>query len=457
MDTAFQAFPVQALPEVFAEFVRAASASIGCDASYVALPLLTAAASAIGNATRIELKPGWTEPAILWTAIVGESGTGKSPAMRAALRPVELRERQDLSDYQQDCLVAEAEQLEYQAALAAWKRGGAKHGEAPPAKPEAPVCRRHLVSDITVEALAARLAENPRGLLVARDELSGWLGSFDAYKNRRGADAPAWLSMWQAASLRVDRKTGNETIYVPRAAVSITGGVQPAVLRAALGSEHFSDGLAARLLLVYPPRHRKKWTEAALPASAWEDVEIAFGWLYSLEDGDGEPVDLPLTGEARQAWIAFYDAHAAEAAELEDGDLLAAWSKLEAYAARLALVIHLGRCACREASPDAVDAASVASGTELVEWFKGETRRLYAALRLSPEAAERRELAELLRRLGGSATARDVLRHSRSYATAEDAEAALGELARTGVGKWEGGGSCRGTRRPSGEGVPPKW
>ena len=69
----FKPFPVDALPEPFRGFVNVGAKAIGCDASYVALPLLAAAASAIGNTRRIQLKRGWTEPAIVWTAIVGDS------------------------------------------------------------------------------------------------------------------------------------------------------------------------------------------------------------------------------------------------------------------------------------------------------------------------------------------------------------------------------------------------
>ena len=58
---------------------------------------------------------------------------------------------------------------------------------------------RYLVSDCTVEALAVLLEQHPRGLLVARDELSGWVNSFDAYKSCRGADVAHWLSMHRAA------------------------------------------------------------------------------------------------------------------------------------------------------------------------------------------------------------------------------------------------------------------
>ena len=71
------------------------------------------------------------------------------------------------------------------------------------------------------------LEEQPRGLLVAHDELSAWINSFDAYKACRGKDVAQWLSMHRAGVLTVDRKGGRRIIHVPRAAVCIAGGVQP--------------------------------------------------------------------------------------------------------------------------------------------------------------------------------------------------------------------------------------
>jgi hypothetical protein len=54
----FVPFPVEALPEPFGSFVSAGATAIGCDPSFVALPLLAALAAAIGNTRRLMLKLG---------------------------------------------------------------------------------------------------------------------------------------------------------------------------------------------------------------------------------------------------------------------------------------------------------------------------------------------------------------------------------------------------------------
>ena len=232
----FALFPVDALPEPLRGFVAAGAKAIGCDPSYLALPMLTAIAAAIGNTLRIQLKRGWTAPAIVWAAVVGESGTAKTPAFKLAMRPIRERQRKALERHAEATRQHEADLAHYEKALAEWKRAKNSTDE-PPEKPEAPQAERCIVSDTTVEALAPLLLANARGLLLARDELAGWIGSFDRYAGGKGgADAAHWLSMHNGESIIVDRKTGNpRTIFVPQAAVSVCGGIQPAILHRALG------------------------------------------------------------------------------------------------------------------------------------------------------------------------------------------------------------------------------
>lgn len=40
----------------------------------------------------------------------------------------------------------------------------------------------------TVEAIAPILLHNPRGLLMYRDELAGWIGDMDRYSKSKGGD-----------------------------------------------------------------------------------------------------------------------------------------------------------------------------------------------------------------------------------------------------------------------------
>lgn len=438
-------FPVEALPEPLRGFVAAGAKAIGCNSSYLALPLLTVLAGAIGNSRRLQLKRGWEAPAILWVAIVGESGTAKTPAFKLTMRPIRERQRKALERHADAMRQYEADLARYEKAYAEWKRDK-KAANEPPEKPEVPQAERFVVSDTTVEALAPLLLANPRGLLLARDELSGWIGSFDRYSGGNGgADAAHWLSVHNGEGIIVDRKTGiPRTICVPQASVSVCGGIQPAILHRALGSEHRDSGLAARLLLTCPPRKAKRWTEADIDPDAEAEIARLVDRLYELQptksdEGELRPVLVGLTPDAKTAWKKYYDTHAQEQANLV-GDLSAAWSKLEEYAARLALVIHFARWAAHDldlANADVVDVASMAAGIRLANWFKGEARRVYALLGETDEDRDRRRLVEWVERKGGSVTPRDVQMGCRWLRETGAAEAALGELAKSGWGTWE--------------------
>lgn len=438
--TAYRPFPVEAFPESVARYIDAASAAIGCDPSFVALPLLACLARAVGNARTIRLKSTWCESAIVWAAIVGKSGSHKTPALAAAMRFLERREADAFKSHAEAAEKYEHELACYERDLAAWKR--LKNStEPPPWKPEPPTCERYITSDATIEALAALLAAQFDGVLVYRDELAGWLGGIAEYKGGKGSDLGHWLASWSAAPLTVDRKTGAvKLLHVPRAAVSLVGGVQPGVLRSAIGREHLQDGLCARLLLAMPDPRPVRWTEATVT----QDVEAAMGAVFdnllSLEpaaDADGNPAPYPLdlTPEAKVAWVEYYNRHRVEQGDL-DSDLAAAWSKLEAYAARFALIFQLCEWASGAATGDQIDESAMRAGIELSDWFGGEAKRVYKLFSETDDDREVRELVEWIQRRGGRVTVRDLMHSSRRYKPSEVAESALNKLVKLGLGEW---------------------
>ena len=281
------------------------------------------------------------EPCIIWTMIIGESGTHKTPAMKRSLSSIQAQQMIEMDRYDQAFELHDAELAEYEKHFKAWKRS--KNSECP-SKPVAPTMKRLLCQDITVEALAAILANNDRGVLVARDELSGWLSSFDAYKKQGSADVAQWLEMYNGGTLTVDRKTGDQrTLYVPRASVSVTGGIQPGVLTSLFGDKHFENGLAARFLVAMPPRKPKRWTDAILSDDDQAVMDRIFAGLWSLSfNEEKKPIACCFDFSGKQVFKQFYDEHADEQNQL-NGKYAAAWSKLEAYTARFALLIQLLR------------------------------------------------------------------------------------------------------------------
>jgi hypothetical protein len=437
--SAYKPFPTHLLPGALREFTECASTSIGCDPAVVALPALAAAASAIGNTRRIQLKPGWSEPSILWTAIVAESGRLKSPAFTLVQAAIDELQRQYLDRHALDIAAYDEELKRYEVRYREWAKA---HGEgALPIKPEVPVAQRLYTSDPTMEALAVLLQGRWRGLLLMRDELSGWLASFDQYRSGPGSDVAYWLEIHGGRSILVDRKTGSQKfIYVPRASVSIAGCIQPGVLANSLGTQHFQNGLAARFLLACPPRNLRRWTDACIPPATQVALGQLLERLYSLAEttgrtGEKAPLEIDLTPAAKWLFVGFFNEHGDEQAGMT-GDLAAAWAKLEGYAARLALVHHCLRWAGHDKTVgQQIDEESIAAGIELSRWFGNEAKRVYSILAESEEEQEARTLAEVVRAKGGSVSVRDWQK-LRGHQSSELAEVELGGLVKAEHGDW---------------------
>jgi len=433
----YQPLPVDCLPEPIRSIVRAGSPAFDCDPSYLALPCLAVAASCIGNTRAIELKRGFVQPCVLWFVLIGKSGSGKSPPFRWATQPVYRRQNELLRAWKKT-------DEDYQADLRAWehaeKERFRKKGEdfVEP-RPEKPSCRRLVTNDPTLESLYPVLEDNPRGILLARDELGAFFANMARYKTS-GSDLQGWLEMYEGGAFVVDRRGGDKPVRsISRASVSIAGGIQPGTLQRGLTDEYLEAGLGARFLAAWPPDKQRKWVETeidALTAYQWDRlIEV----LLDLEFADGAaadpyPVLHTLEPEAKTEWVRWYDSWAAVVAETGNEFLAAAYSKVPGQAARLALLHHVVTCAwdnaCQNPNPAGpIPLESLQAGTTLATWFAGESARVYRAS--TPEQA----LIAWIKKQGGKVTVRDLVT-AKKFGRATDAFAALDTLVSQGKGKW---------------------
>ena len=187
------------------------------------------------------------------------------------------------------------------------------------------------------------------------------------------------------------------------------------------------NGLAARLLFVFPPEKPRRWTDTDITAG--ERIEFG-GLLEELRDlafapSSNGPVDVPLSSEARDVFIGFFNAQAERSAEAPTEALNAAFSKLEGYALRLALILTLAR----DRKAQEVDVMSMGAGIELAEWFNNEAERVYAMFAETSEERDQRKLLDWIASRGGIVTARELQKGMRNYRDPRAAKAALNALA----------------------------
>ncbi len=374
------AFPVQVLPRTLRRFVEEAAASIGCPPEFIAVPMLPTLGAAIGNSRVLEAKGSYTESAVLYTAIVGDIGTSKTPAYNLATAPAR-RKQEELG-------------REYREAVADYERELREDFSI--ASTQEPVYRRTVVQDTTVEALVERLAENPRGLLVSNDEISGWVRSMDQYKGgNKGNDRQFWLSLWSSVSVTVDRKGRRDPLMVPRPFVGIAGGIQPGILTEIKNNRE--DGLLDRFLFAYPAPMSTRWSDSEVSEETMAAYQRIYEELYGLgmdtdENGVPSPIHATFMPEAKQT---FEEAYNALCEEMEHPDfpayLRGPWSKMRGYLLRLSLIIGMANVAeytSRKPGDFSDLLKTVAVITErhvkaavaLVEYFKAHARRVYAKL-----------------------------------------------------------------------------
>ena len=451
----FKPFPVEVLPDCLRTFVEAAAAATGTDFAFAALAALVVVAGCVGNRVAAIVKSGWVEPAVLWGVLVGRSGTTKSPVLRIVQRPLLEIYKAERHEFEEALREHQREVERYKTRRREWKesqQGGPPTD--PPDEPVPPLEKRVVVSDITIEKLGALLQENPLGLLLIRDELAAWIGAFDRYAaGGKGSDCPAWLSMYDACPVTIDRKSVASALFVERAAVSVLGSIQPRTLARVFGRAEREAGLLARVVLAYPPDRPSMWTEADLPeavAARW--AELIQG-LLSIEPkpdegGAPQPRLIPLGEEAKAIFIAWHDGHARETFETADDDLMAHFAKLKGVCIRIALLL-----ACVDVASGAavtsIGADAMRRAIRIVEWFKCEARRVYALLSESDEESDQRRLIEWIKRRGGNVTVRDLTHGIRTYrGDADCARAALEGLVVAGLGYWaESAGPGRPTQR----------
>ncbi|MEP1612772.1 MAG: DUF3987 domain-containing protein [Roseobacter sp.] len=191
----------------------------------------------------------------------------QSPALDAVLDPIREIESQLAAQCKDARHDWQAHDEIAKLNLAKWKadaKAATENVLPAPEKPKKadaghpPVRGRVRIADATTEKFGEFLRDGWRGLLLSRDELSGWLGPMDGYCG--GNDRPFWLEAFVGRSYSVDRKNSLEPIIIDHLSVSILGSTQPDTLDSQLVRSD-DDGLLARFLIVYAVRARQSHAE----------------------------------------------------------------------------------------------------------------------------------------------------------------------------------------------------
>ncbi|SDY43098.1 Protein of unknown function [Allochromatium warmingii] len=396
-------FDMALLPASLRDWIADVSERMQCPPDFPAVGAMVALSSVIGRKAVIRPKrhDDWAVVPNLWGAVVGRPGIMKSPALSAALAPLDrlqakansehkdakrdyarnekLRAMQDKSDEAKaQKLIAqgkrsEAEQLLIEA------ENDADNSDAPP------VLRRYRVTDASVEALGEILIENQWGTLAYRDELHGLLASMDK-EGQEGARSFYLQGYDGNQSYTFDRIVRGRHLHIPAVCLALLGGIQPGKLksyvRAATEGGNGDDGLLQRFSLIVWPDVAQEWRDV----DRWPETEAknrAFA-VFERLDTIAPTID-PDTGESAPAVYRFSPAaqgifkqwRAELEQRLRDGSLPPA---LESHLSKYRKLVPAIALVCALADSETeVSEASLLRALAWGEYLESHAKRVYAA------------------------------------------------------------------------------
>jgi putative DNA primase/helicase len=364
---------------------------------------------------------GWIVVPNVWGSIIAPPGFMKTAVIQTVTRPLRqiqtewhLRHEEALRDYMR-------KKDEYDLRLAAWKEtfkaylknnvGKKNVGPAPNRpddEPEEPTLKRLIVNDATFEAAHKTMSENPAGILVIRDELTGWLSQLD--RQGREGERAFWLEAWNGdTGYTIDRITRG-TIHVPHCCASMLGGIQPGRLRSylpdTLKDGPSNDGLIQRFQLTVWPDTAPDWEYVDRPPDAASEQKAALVFRRLVEMSAETPARFRFAPDAQGLfidWLADLEAKI-RGHELHPA-LVAHLSKYRSLMPSLALLFELADRAgsvgfegsSLAISQNFVQLESAQRAAAFCDYLESHARRIYSCI-VTPQLRAARDLADHIKK-----------------------------------------------------------
>ena len=397
-------FPLEIFPKAIRDIIEALEEYENYNVDFTSASFLTVFAAAMGNTWSVRFMTGWVSRPIIYMVLVGSPSCGKTPPLQQAVAPL-LK-----LDGEYDMIYCK-EMETYRR----WERMSAKQREkhSLPEEMKMPQRKCHVVVDSTVEALIGALRDNPRGVLIYKDEIDSLLSNFNRYN---GSDEGYFLSLFSGTPFKYSRKSNNEHIFLANPYCSIIGTTQPGRLGEQFGGKRMMNGFSSRFLKVYPEIDKMpSWNDTAMPDSVLEEWERIIRKVVAAtpstdQEGKATSIELLFSQEAKLRVIQWKDEVNNKAyAETDSDAVRALCGKLETYLVRFCLVIQIMHCICGESGMDEIEPRTAELAIKLTEYFRNMESRI--APEIEPGILDNR-FTELLGNLRDSFTTAEAVREA---------------------------------------------
>lgn len=413
--------PLNMVPAPFRGWVKDVSDRMQCPPDFVAAAMIVVAGAIIGAGCGVRPKrhDDWTVVPNLWGGAVGRPSMLKTPAISEGLKPMEALEAVAKQEHdaamkgyaaELEAFKAKREALQAEMRQVAKSKGKAganmdclKADFTNLKEPAAPIWQRFKTNDATIEKMAELQAQNPRGLLLFRDELIGLFTTWD--REHHESDRSFYLESWNGVSPYTTDRIGRGTLYVENLCVSIFGGIQPSKLTSYLHGAmrgQSNDGMVQRLQVMVYPDEPATWALVDTPINATakriaHDVVKRLASMDFAQHGayraEGERLPYYRFDDAGQA--VFYEWLAALEGKLRAGEdepvVLEHLGKFRSLMPSLALIFHLLNVAegnsrdCLQVSGASAECAAAWCG-----YLESHARRIYGMVtNITAQAASR--------------------------------------------------------------------
>jgi hypothetical protein len=417
-------FDEELMPDSFRPWVADVSERMQIPPDFAAAAVVVCLAGVTNRRATIQPKAcdsGWINPLNLWGGIVAPPGFLKSPTLGTVTAPLYAIERVWREEFETELDEYKTEKEAADLRLETWKaqmRETFKKGTTPPLRPgtslREPTQKRLIVGDATFEKLHELMAENPAGLLVVRDELSGWMSQQDR-PGREGERAFS-LECWNGNGGHTIDRIGRGSISVPACCLSMLGGITPGRLRSyltdALEDRPGNDGLLQRFQVLVYPDCPPDWHYVDRPPDARSEQQ-AFRIFQKLAELEPEnSIRMRFDPDAQELFVAWL---AELEAKIRGGEmhaaLIAHLAKYRRLMPAIAALFELADGVAVDRMSETVRLRQAQRGAAWCEFLESHARRVYASV-VSPQLRVARELADKIRQrkigASGSFSCREV-------------------------------------------------
>ena len=358
--------PLEAFPAKIQDMILTLARQENYTIEYMMASLLVAVSTAIGNAVNIRIRGGWISNSALYMILIGRPGTGKTPPLDFAFRPIRKHDAQAVKQFK-------LEMEQYNNLIESNK--GKKENTTP--LPDKPILQRTIISDFTPEALMRALDDNHRGVVVYVDEIMGMFNAVNQYS--RGQLIEQLLTAFSGKPLDISRCSMPVPIHIEYPFINIVGTMQITRMHELIEKGYKENGLLDRIIFVYPSSQEisdwqldedSSFASFEKYSNMWESI---FNKVIDLPFSDNDNVQsiLDFSPEAKAYFTNWRNNAIRAVNQIQDDGLVdSRVIKAPMITARLALVLQILRWACGEVHKDFVDIDSTKSAIALSNYFE---------------------------------------------------------------------------------------